>query len=78
MEGKKEYIQEIAKWSGARSHHERKGNLGQDNIATQEQEEAPAGMATGLISKQVKSRPVMYNRKVMGHVELADNPIYQE
>eukprot|EP00965_Chrysotila_dentata_P176308 5821710-Pleurochrysis_carterae.AAC.1 len=35
-------------------------------------------MVTGLISKQVKSRPIIYNRKVMGHIELADNPIYQE
>eukprot|EP00965_Chrysotila_dentata_P104353 3445779-Pleurochrysis_carterae.AAC.1 len=35
-------------------------------------------MDTGLISKQVKSRPIIYNRRVMGHKELADVPIYQE
>eukprot|EP00965_Chrysotila_dentata_P061596 2039970-Pleurochrysis_carterae.AAC.1 len=35
-------------------------------------------MVTGLISKQVRSRPIIYNRKVQGQAELADNPIYQE
>eukprot|EP00965_Chrysotila_dentata_P246230 6207036-Pleurochrysis_carterae.AAC.1 len=39
---------------------------------------APEGMITGLISKQVKSRPMIYNRRVMGHTEQADIPIYQE
>eukprot|EP00965_Chrysotila_dentata_P204463 6182349-Pleurochrysis_carterae.AAC.1 len=53
-------------------------NVLADNIAAQEQEEAPEGAVTGLISKQVKSKPIIYNRKVMGHVELADSPIYQE
>eukprot|EP00965_Chrysotila_dentata_P071034 2347297-Pleurochrysis_carterae.AAC.1 len=53
-------------------------NVLADNIATQAQEEAPEGMVTGLISKQVRSRPIIYNRKVQGQVELADNPIYQE
>eukprot|EP00965_Chrysotila_dentata_P121377 4012926-Pleurochrysis_carterae.AAC.1 len=53
-------------------------NVIADNIATQEQEEAPKGMVTVLVSKQVKSRLVIYNRQVMGHVELVDNPIYQE
>eukprot|EP00965_Chrysotila_dentata_P186135 6145660-Pleurochrysis_carterae.AAC.1 len=48
------------------------------NIAAQEQEAAPNGMITGLISKQVKSRPLIYNRRVMEHTELADIPIYQE
>eukprot|EP00965_Chrysotila_dentata_P220796 6192001-Pleurochrysis_carterae.AAC.1 len=37
-----------------------------DNIAAQEQEATPKGMVTGLISKQVKSRPIIYSRKVMG------------
>eukprot|EP00965_Chrysotila_dentata_P110429 3648525-Pleurochrysis_carterae.AAC.1 len=54
-------------------------NILVDNIAAQEQqEEAPEGMVTGLISKQVTSRPIIYNRKVKGQAELADNPIYQE
>eukprot|EP00965_Chrysotila_dentata_P073684 2434212-Pleurochrysis_carterae.AAC.1 len=53
-------------------------NVIADNIAAQEQEAAPEGMITGLISKQVKSRPIIYNRKVIGHTELADIPIYQE
>eukprot|EP00965_Chrysotila_dentata_P091925 3034475-Pleurochrysis_carterae.AAC.1 len=48
-----------------------------DNIAAREEEAVP-GMVTGLISKQVKSRPIIYSRKVMGHIELADIPIYQE
>eukprot|EP00965_Chrysotila_dentata_P017788 591787-Pleurochrysis_carterae.AAC.2 len=38
-------------------------NVLADNIATQEQEETPEGMVTGLISKQVKSRPIIYNRR---------------
>eukprot|EP00965_Chrysotila_dentata_P043955 1461285-Pleurochrysis_carterae.AAC.1 len=53
-------------------------NIIADNIAAQEQEASPEGMITGLISKHVKSRPIIYNRKVMGHTELADIPIYQE
>eukprot|EP00965_Chrysotila_dentata_P171713 5666468-Pleurochrysis_carterae.AAC.2 len=53
-------------------------NVIADNIAAQEQEAAPEGMVTGLISKQVKSRPIIYNRRMMGHTELADIPIYQE
>eukprot|EP00965_Chrysotila_dentata_P244338 6205923-Pleurochrysis_carterae.AAC.1 len=38
-------------------------NVIADNIAAQEQEAAPEGMITGLITKQVKSRPIIYNRK---------------
>eukprot|EP00965_Chrysotila_dentata_P177783 5872156-Pleurochrysis_carterae.AAC.1 len=53
-------------------------NVIADNIAAQEQEESPEARVTGLISMQVKSRPIIYSRKVMGHVELADSPIYQE
>eukprot|EP00965_Chrysotila_dentata_P044517 1480210-Pleurochrysis_carterae.AAC.2 len=53
-------------------------NVLADNIAAQAQEEAPEGMIAGLISKQVRSRPMIYNRKVQGQVELADNPIYHE
>eukprot|EP00965_Chrysotila_dentata_P022210 734629-Pleurochrysis_carterae.AAC.1 len=49
-----------------------------DNIAAKEHEEAPEGMVTGLISKQIRSRPVIYNRIGQGHRELADCPIYQE
>eukprot|EP00965_Chrysotila_dentata_P090029 2971467-Pleurochrysis_carterae.AAC.1 len=49
-----------------------------DNVAAREQEKTPEGMVTGLISKQVKSRPITYGRKVMGKTELADNPVYQE
>eukprot|EP00965_Chrysotila_dentata_P079860 2633598-Pleurochrysis_carterae.AAC.1 len=49
-----------------------------DNIAAKGQEEAPEGMVTGLISKQIKSRPNIYSRKVQEHMELADSPIYQE
>eukprot|EP00965_Chrysotila_dentata_P187915 6172421-Pleurochrysis_carterae.AAC.1 len=53
-------------------------NILADNIAAQAQEEAPEGMITGLIGKHIKSRPIIYSRKVQGQVELADNPIYQE
>eukprot|EP00965_Chrysotila_dentata_P172734 5700416-Pleurochrysis_carterae.AAC.1 len=53
-------------------------NLLADNIAAQEQEAAPNGMISGLISKQVKSKPLIYHRRVMGNTELADIPIYQE
>eukprot|EP00965_Chrysotila_dentata_P090806 2996672-Pleurochrysis_carterae.AAC.10 len=53
-------------------------NVLADNIAAHEQEETPEGTVTGLISKQVRSRPIIYNRKVMGHAKLADNPICQE
>eukprot|EP00965_Chrysotila_dentata_P034571 1151224-Pleurochrysis_carterae.AAC.1 len=53
-------------------------NVLADNIAIRAREEPPEGMVTGIISKQVKGRPIIYNRKVMGHAELADNPIYQE
>eukprot|EP00965_Chrysotila_dentata_P243175 6205272-Pleurochrysis_carterae.AAC.4 len=49
-----------------------------DNIAAKEQAEAPEGMITGLISKQITSRPIIYNRNVKGQVELADGPICQE
>eukprot|EP00965_Chrysotila_dentata_P199290 6179292-Pleurochrysis_carterae.AAC.4 len=49
-----------------------------DNIAARKQEEAPEGMATGLISKQIKSRPIIYSKRVQGHMGLADSPIYQE
>eukprot|EP00965_Chrysotila_dentata_P138514 4582025-Pleurochrysis_carterae.AAC.2 len=35
-------------------------------------------MIAELISKQVKSEPVIYNRKLTGHMELADGPINQE
>eukprot|EP00965_Chrysotila_dentata_P193918 6176041-Pleurochrysis_carterae.AAC.3 len=53
-------------------------NILADNIAAKEQEEAPEGMITALINKQIKSRPIIYSRKVQGQMELADNPIYQE
>eukprot|EP00965_Chrysotila_dentata_P056304 1867925-Pleurochrysis_carterae.AAC.1 len=53
-------------------------NVLADNIASKDQEGMPEGMVTGLISKQVRSRPIIYNRKVQGQVELADIPIYQE
>eukprot|EP00965_Chrysotila_dentata_P162228 5357134-Pleurochrysis_carterae.AAC.1 len=53
-------------------------NVIADNIAAQVQEETPEGMIVGLVSKQVRSRPVIYSRKVQGQVELADSPIYQE
>eukprot|EP00965_Chrysotila_dentata_P067065 2219887-Pleurochrysis_carterae.AAC.1 len=53
-------------------------NVIADDIVAQEQEAAPEGMVTGLISKQVKSRPIIYKRRVMGQIELADIPIYQE
>eukprot|EP00965_Chrysotila_dentata_P031292 1041842-Pleurochrysis_carterae.AAC.1 len=53
-------------------------NVIADNIAIRAQGESPEGMVTGLISKQVKSRPIIYKRKVGGQAELADNPIYQE
>eukprot|EP00965_Chrysotila_dentata_P257566 6212928-Pleurochrysis_carterae.AAC.1 len=46
-----------------------------DGIAAKEQTEAPNGMITEIMSKQVKSRPVIDNRKVKGQVELADGPI---
>eukprot|EP00965_Chrysotila_dentata_P109220 3609528-Pleurochrysis_carterae.AAC.1 len=52
-------------------------NVIADTIAAQEEEAVP-GMDTGLISKQVKSRPIIYSRRVMEHKELADVPIYQE
>eukprot|EP00965_Chrysotila_dentata_P179353 5922858-Pleurochrysis_carterae.AAC.1 len=38
-------------------------NVIADNIAAQEQEATPEGMVTGLISKQVKSRPIIYSRR---------------
>eukprot|EP00965_Chrysotila_dentata_P078984 2604930-Pleurochrysis_carterae.AAC.1 len=53
-------------------------NIIANSIATKEQEKAPEGMIVGLISKQVKSRPAIHNRRVQGHMELADGPIYQE
>eukprot|EP00965_Chrysotila_dentata_P261084 6214132-Pleurochrysis_carterae.AAC.4 len=49
-----------------------------DSIAANEQTKGSEGMITGLISKQVKSRPIIYNRNVLGNMELADGPIYQE
>eukprot|EP00965_Chrysotila_dentata_P003364 109797-Pleurochrysis_carterae.AAC.1 len=49
-----------------------------DNVAAQEREEVPEGMVTGLIGKQVRSRPIIYNRIVRGRRELADSPIYRE
>eukprot|EP00965_Chrysotila_dentata_P251566 6210125-Pleurochrysis_carterae.AAC.7 len=53
-------------------------NVVADNVAAQEQQATPEGMITGLISKQVKSRPIIHSKSVMGHEELADIPIYQE
>eukprot|EP00965_Chrysotila_dentata_P114137 3773628-Pleurochrysis_carterae.AAC.1 len=53
-------------------------NVLADNGASQAQEEAPEGIVTGLISKQVKSRPIIYSRRVLGHEESEDNPIYKE
>eukprot|EP00965_Chrysotila_dentata_P032812 1093759-Pleurochrysis_carterae.AAC.1 len=53
-------------------------NIIADSIASRGQEEPPDGMITGLLSKQVKSRPIIYARKVQGRVELADGPIYWE
>eukprot|EP00965_Chrysotila_dentata_P110884 3664620-Pleurochrysis_carterae.AAC.1 len=41
-------------------------NVIADNVAAQEQEAAPEGMVTGLISKQVKSRPMIYSRNQKG------------
>eukprot|EP00965_Chrysotila_dentata_P249601 6208978-Pleurochrysis_carterae.AAC.6 len=35
-------------------------------------------MIIGLLSKQVKSRPIIYGRKALGRVEMADKPIYWE
>eukprot|EP00965_Chrysotila_dentata_P103780 3426464-Pleurochrysis_carterae.AAC.1 len=49
-----------------------------DNIAAREQEESPEGMVTGLISKQIRSRLIIYSRKVQGHMELVDSLVYQE
>eukprot|EP00965_Chrysotila_dentata_P010681 347371-Pleurochrysis_carterae.AAC.3 len=53
-------------------------NITADNIASKEHEEPPEGMIMSLLSKQVKSRPVIYGRKVQGRVEMADGPIYWE
>eukprot|EP00965_Chrysotila_dentata_P210710 6186047-Pleurochrysis_carterae.AAC.1 len=53
-------------------------NVIADNIATQEQDATPEGIVIGLISKQIKSRPIIYSRKVVGNIELADKPVYQE
>eukprot|EP00965_Chrysotila_dentata_P083025 2739098-Pleurochrysis_carterae.AAC.1 len=53
-------------------------NIIADGIASREQEEPPEGMITGMLSKQVRSRPIIYARKVQGRVELADGPIYWE
>eukprot|EP00965_Chrysotila_dentata_P141758 4685256-Pleurochrysis_carterae.AAC.2 len=49
-----------------------------DSMATKEHGKAPDGMITGLLSKQVKSRPLICGRKVQGSIELADGPIYRE
>eukprot|EP00965_Chrysotila_dentata_P076513 2526397-Pleurochrysis_carterae.AAC.1 len=53
-------------------------NVSADSITSKESTEPPEGMIMGLLSKQVKSRPVIYGRKVMGRVEVADGPIYWE
>eukprot|EP00965_Chrysotila_dentata_P224496 6194204-Pleurochrysis_carterae.AAC.1 len=60
------------------SHVEIVPNIIAENISAEEQEDAPEGMIIELISKQINSRPVIYSRKVQGHLELADSPIYQE
>eukprot|EP00965_Chrysotila_dentata_P042312 1403964-Pleurochrysis_carterae.AAC.2 len=50
-----------------------------DNIAAKEQAGAPEGIIAGLIlNQQVKSRPIIYNGKIQGHIALAGGPIYQE
>eukprot|EP00965_Chrysotila_dentata_P194526 6176418-Pleurochrysis_carterae.AAC.6 len=51
-------------------------NIIADSIASKEHEDPPEGMIIGLLSKQVKSRPVIYGRKVLGRVEMAGGPIY--
>eukprot|EP00965_Chrysotila_dentata_P134905 4462438-Pleurochrysis_carterae.AAC.1 len=53
-------------------------NIIADSVASKEHGVPPAGMITSLLSKQVKSRPVIYGRKVQGRTELADAPIYWE
>eukprot|EP00965_Chrysotila_dentata_P181168 5980870-Pleurochrysis_carterae.AAC.1 len=53
-------------------------NITADSIASKEHIEPAEGMIIGLLSKQVKSRPVIYGRKVLGRVEVADGPIYWE
>eukprot|EP00965_Chrysotila_dentata_P254779 6211989-Pleurochrysis_carterae.AAC.3 len=53
-------------------------NIIADSITSKEYEVPPARMITGLLSKQVKSRPVIYGRKVQGRIEMADGPIYWE
>eukprot|EP00965_Chrysotila_dentata_P254542 6211911-Pleurochrysis_carterae.AAC.1 len=53
-------------------------NIIADSIASRDQEEPPEGMITGMLSKQVRSRPIIYAKKVQGRVELADGPIYWE
>eukprot|EP00965_Chrysotila_dentata_P259543 6213594-Pleurochrysis_carterae.AAC.1 len=53
-------------------------NIIADNMATKEHGKASDGMITGLLNKQVKSRPVIYDRKGQGNIELADGPIYRE
>eukprot|EP00965_Chrysotila_dentata_P011565 378490-Pleurochrysis_carterae.AAC.1 len=53
-------------------------NITADSIASKEHEEPPEGLIMGLLSKQVRSRPVIYGRKVQGRIEMADGPIYWE
>eukprot|EP00965_Chrysotila_dentata_P244018 6205734-Pleurochrysis_carterae.AAC.1 len=53
-------------------------NIIADSIASRGHEEPPDRMITGLLGKQVKSRPVICGRKVQGRVEMADGPIYWE
>eukprot|EP00965_Chrysotila_dentata_P115638 3821710-Pleurochrysis_carterae.AAC.2 len=53
-------------------------NIIADSITSKRDEIPPEGMITGLLSKQVKSRPVIYGRKVQGRIEIADGPIYWE
>eukprot|EP00965_Chrysotila_dentata_P028707 953803-Pleurochrysis_carterae.AAC.1 len=49
-------------------------NIIADSIASKDHEEPPEGMIIGLLSKQVKSRPVIYGMKVQGRIEMADGP----
>eukprot|EP00965_Chrysotila_dentata_P236657 6201442-Pleurochrysis_carterae.AAC.2 len=53
-------------------------NIIADSIASKDHEEPPEGMIIGLLSKQVKSRPVIYGRRIQGRVEMADGPVYWE
>eukprot|EP00965_Chrysotila_dentata_P078655 2592327-Pleurochrysis_carterae.AAC.2 len=53
-------------------------NIIVDSITSGGHEEPSDGMITGLLSKQVKSRPIIYGRRVQGRVEMADGPTYWE